>query len=47
MFGYIGHLRTLTSGRGQFSMEFSHYSPCPQNVADEVIREAKERKARK
>jgi elongation factor G len=26
MFGYIGHLRTLTSGRGQFSMEFSHYS---------------------
>ncbi|MCK5326240.1 MAG: elongation factor G, partial [Woeseiaceae bacterium] len=24
MFGYIGHLRTLTSGRGQFSMEFSH-----------------------
>ena len=24
MFGYIGHLRTMTSGRGQFSMEFSH-----------------------
>jgi len=46
MFGYIGHLRTLTSGRGQFSMEFSHYAPCPQNVADEVIREAQERKAR-
>jgi len=47
MFGYIGHLRTLTSGRGQFSMEFSHYAPCPQNVADEVIREAQERKAAK
>ena len=47
MFGYIGHLRTLTSGRGQFSMEFSHYSPCPQNVADEVIKEAQERKAAK
>jgi elongation factor G len=45
MFGYIGHLRTLTSGRGQFSMEFSHYAPCPQNVAEEVIREAQERKA--
>jgi elongation factor G len=44
MFGYIGHLRTLTSGRGQFSMEFSHYAPCPQNVAEEVIREAQERK---
>jgi elongation factor G len=44
MFGYIGHLRTITSGRGQFSMEFSHYLPCPQNVADEVIAEAKARK---
>lgn len=47
MFGYIGHLRTLTSGRGQFSMEFSHYAPCPQNVADDVIKEAAERKANK
>jgi elongation factor G len=45
MFGYIGHLRTLTSGRGQFSMEFSHYAPCPQNVSDAVIKEARERKA--
>ena len=44
MFGYIGHLRTITSGRGQFSMEFSHYSSCPQNVADKVIEEAKARK---
>jgi elongation factor G len=41
MFGYIGHLRTITSGRGQFSMEFSHYSACPQNVAEEVIAEVK------
>lgn len=45
MFGYIGDLRTMTSGRGQFSMEFSHYSPCPSNVAEEVIKEAKERQA--
>ena len=45
MFGYIGHLRTMTSGRGQFSMEFSHYLPCPQNVAEEVVAEVKERKA--
>ncbi|MGK7956953.1 MAG: elongation factor G [Crocosphaera sp.] len=45
MFGYIGDLRTMTSGRGQFSMEFSHYAPCPGNVAEEVIKEAKERQA--
>ncbi|NEO68246.1 elongation factor G [Moorena sp. SIO3H5] len=43
MFGYIGDLRTMTSGRGQFSMEFSHYAPCPNNVAEEVIKEVKER----
>ncbi len=43
MFGYIGDLRTMTSGRGQFSMEFSHYAPCPRNVAEEVIAKAKER----
>ncbi len=43
MFGYIGDLRTMTSGRGQFSMEFSHYLPCPRNVAEEVIKEVQER----
>jgi elongation factor G len=47
MFGYIGDLRTMTSGRGQFSMEFSHYNPCPNNVAEQVIKEAKERKEKK
>lgn len=46
MFGYIGDLRTMTSGRGQFSMEFSHYAPCPRNIADEVIKEAAERNAK-
>jgi elongation factor G len=45
MFGYIGDLRTMTSGRGQFSMEFSHYAPCPANVAETVIKETKEREA--
>jgi elongation factor G len=47
MFGYIGDLRTMTSGRGQFSMEFGHYAPCPANVSEEVIKEAKERQAAK
>lgn len=37
MFGYIGDLRSLTSGRATFSMEFSHYEPVPRQVADEVI----------
>jgi len=40
MFGYIGDLRTMTSGRGQFSMEFSHYKACPNSVAEEVIKKA-------
>ncbi len=47
MFGYIGHLRTITSGRGQFSMEFSHYAAAPQNVAEEVIAEVKARNEKK
>ncbi len=47
MFGYIGDLRTMTSGRGQFSMEFSHYMSCPNNIAEQVIAEAKERNAKK
>ncbi|TRY29047.1 elongation factor G [Aliiglaciecola sp. M165] len=46
MFGYIGSLRTMTSGRGQFSMEFSHYMPCPTSVSEKVIAEVKERNAK-
>ncbi|MFT7687067.1 MAG: elongation factor G [Candidatus Azotimanducaceae bacterium] len=47
MFGYIGDLRTMTSGRGQFSMEFSHYKAAPRNVAEEVIKDTLERNAKK
>jgi elongation factor G len=37
MFGYVTQLRTLTSGRANSSMEFSHYADAPKNVAEEVI----------
>ncbi len=45
MFGYIGSLRTMTSGRGQFSMEFKNYMPCPGSVSDAVIEKVKADKA--
>jgi elongation factor G len=41
MFGYVTSLRSLTSGRATSSMEFSHYAPAPENVAEEVINKAK------
>jgi elongation factor G len=37
MFGYVTQLRTLSSGRANSSMEFSHYAEAPANVAKEVI----------
>ena len=40
MFGYIGHLRGMTSGRASYTMEFSHYDPVPRNVAEVIIAEA-------
>ena len=41
MFGYIGQLRAMSSGRASYTMEFSHYDPVPRNVADVVIEESK------
>ena len=41
MFGYVTSLRTITSGRASSSMEFSHYDPCPKNIADEVVAKVK------
>jgi elongation factor G len=41
MFGYVTHLRTITSGRASSSMEFSHYSEAPQGIAKDVIEKAK------
>ncbi|WP_372396880.1 elongation factor G [Azospirillum sp. HJ39] len=37
MFGYIGQLRGMTSGRASYTMEFSHYEPVPRNVTDEIV----------
>ncbi len=36
MFGYINTLRSMSSGRAQFSMQFDHYDPVPSNIAEEV-----------
>ncbi|SMR84085.1 translation elongation factor 2 (EF-2/EF-G) [Aliiroseovarius halocynthiae] len=36
MFGYINTLRSMSSGRAQFTMQFSHYDPVPQNISDEI-----------
>jgi len=41
MFGYVTHLRTITSGRASSSMEFSHYAAAPKGIAEEVIAKAK------
>lgn len=41
MFGYVTHLRTISSGRASSAMEFSHYSPAPANVAEKVIEASK------
>ncbi|MEM1120096.1 MAG: elongation factor G [Bacteroidota bacterium] len=41
MFGYVTHLRTITSGRASSSMEFSHYAAAPRGIAEEVIAKAK------
>jgi len=37
MFGYATTLRSLTQGRGTFTMEFDHYEEVPQNIAQEII----------
>jgi len=36
MFGYINTLRSMSSGRANFSMQFDHYDPVPQNISEEI-----------
>lgn len=47
MFGYVTQLRTITSGRASSTMEFSHYSEAPRNIADDVIAKSNGKKAEK
>jgi len=37
MFGYATSLRSLTKGRGAFTMEFDHYEKVPENIAQEIV----------
>ena len=38
MFGYVNNLRSMSQGRANFHMEYDHYEPVPQVVADEVVK---------
>jgi len=44
MFGYVTQLRSMSSGRATSTMEFSHYAPAPNNIAEEVIAKVKGKK---
>jgi elongation factor G len=44
-FGYSSTLRTISSGRANYSMEFAHYAPLPKDLEEKVITEQKQKKA--
>ena len=40
MFGYVTDLRSFTQGRGNYTMQFSHFGECPRYVQDEIIKKS-------
>ncbi len=45
MFGYSTDLRSMTSGKAGFTMEFAKYAPCPSNIQEDVMKERAEKLA--
>jgi len=41
MFGYVGDLRSKTSGQASYSMEFDSYAEVPTNIADEIVKKVR------
>jgi elongation factor G len=41
MFGYVTHLRSITSGRANYSMEFLKYAEVPNDVKEQILKEGK------